>query len=469
MKKLELIVLIICAGLVSCDDFLTQDPYTSMSEDAAISDNITANYALVGIYDRFQSEYLYGRNYLGAPDATTENVILAPNGVQLVAEAQWSMTNATGDAADMWLYGYSAINAANKILSKVDGIVATDEQKQQIKGEALVIRGMVHLDLVRIFAQAYPGSENGLGIPYIKVSSVYEKPARDKISDVYTNIIADLQEGAGLLTQSGKDNAPYRINSWAAKALLAKAHMMKLDYAAAKPILKDIIDNSGYSILENANYVSAWANKYNATAKKEFLFAISNLSTDYLSALSLSYLYVQDGYGNLRASDNLVTLYESTDVRKTAFFLAGTGAMTGSTMVNKYPSREGMLGLSDIPLVRLSDIYLYYAEASAYTGDDVTAITYLDIIRQRADASATASTETGNALKDKIFLERRKELAFEGEYLFDLKRYQKTINSAYNASNVLYKVVPYPSELRAFPIPQGELDANPNMEPNPGY
>ncbi|GHT41738.1 membrane protein [Bacteroidia bacterium] len=470
MKKIGLITLFACAGLISCDDFLTQDPYTAMPEAAAISDNTTANYALVGIYDRFQSELFYGRNYFVAPDASTENIILSPNNSnRYVAEAQWTMTNGNADAADMWQYGYSAINAANKILAKVDGIPATDAQKQQIKGEALAIRGMVHLDLVRMFAQAYPSNESGLGVPYMTKSVVYDKPSRDKISDVYSNAIQDLKDGIDLLTQSGIDNGPYRINNWTAKALLAKAYMMQLDYNSAKPVLKDIIDNGGYEPLTNANYVSAWSKKYNAASKTEFLFAIANNSTDYRATASLAYIYLQSGYGDLRASDNLVSLYDATDVRKTAFFTAGTGTAAGWTMVNKYPFRDGSAGLSDVPMVRISDVYLYYAEASAYTGDEATAITYLDKIRQRADASAAASTETGDALKDKIFLERRKELAFEGEYLFDLKRYQKTINSAYNASNVLYKVVPYPSDLRAFPIPQGELDANKNMEPNPGY
>lgn len=470
MKKILFIILTACISFSSCDDFLTQDPYTTMPESAAISDNTTANYALVGIYDKFQNELFYGRKYLVAPDACTENIILSPtNSNRYIAEAQWSMTASNGDAADIWLYGYSAINAANKILAKVDEIDATEAQKQQIKGEALAIRGMVHLDLVRIFAQAYPGNETGLGIPYMEQSIVYDKPAREDISAVYTKVIRDLTDGADLLTKSGVDNGPYRINSWTAKALLAKAYMMQLDYQKAKPVLKDIIDNSGYSILNNASYVAAWSKRYNAESKTEFLFAIANLPTDYGATTSLGYIYLQSGYGDLRASDNIINLYSDKDVRKTAFFTSGTGTAAGWTMINKYPSRDGSSGLSDVPMIRLSDVYLYYAEACAYTNDEPNAILYLDKIRQRADSEAIASTETGDALKDKIFLERRKELAYEGEYLFDLKRYHKIINSAYNASGQLYKTIPYPSDLRAFPIPQAELDANPNMQPNPGY
>ncbi len=470
MKKILLIILTVCISFTSCDDFLTQDPYTTMPEELAITDNITANYALAGIYDEFQSELIYGRKYLVAPEASTENIILSPsNSNRYIAQAQWSLTAGNGDAADMWLYGYSAINAANKILAKVDVIDATEKQKQQIKGEALAIRGMVHLDLIRIFAQAYPGNENGLGIPYMEESIIYDKPSRDNISTVYTKIIRDLSEGASLLQSSEIDNGPYRINSWTAKALLAKAYMMQLDYTKAKPVLEDIIKNSGYSILTNANYTSAWSKRYNASSKTEFLFAIANLSTDYGATTSLGYIYLQSGYGDLRASANIVALYTDTDVRKAAFFTPGTGTAAGWTMVNKYPSRDGTSGLSDVPMVRLSNVYLYYAEACAYTNDETNAIKYLDLVRQRGDASAAISTETGDALKDKIFLERRKELAYEGEYLFDLKRYHKTINSAYDATGKVYKIITYPSDLLAYPIPQGELDANPNMEPNPGY
>jgi hypothetical protein len=473
MKRTTLYI-VIAAGMTlsSCEKFLTEDPYSSMPEELAITDNTTANYALVGIYDRFQSTYFYGRHFLAAADACTPDVQSSPvNSGRYLGEMEWTMTNANADAADIWNYGYSAINAANKILSKVDGIDATEKQRQQIKGEALAIRGMVHLYLVRFFAQEY-GNANDLGIPYMSESIIYDRPSRNSIGEVYTKVIADLEEASSLLKESGIDRAPYRINVWAAKALLAKAHMMKLDYAAAKPILKDIIDNSKWKLLSNGDYQAAWSKKYNAAANTEFIFAISNLATDYAATGSLGYIYVQAGYGDLRANTSIVRLYGAGDVRGKAFFTAGTGTQTSYTFVNKYPFREGSNGLSDIPMVRLSDVYLYYAEACSQTSEQSIAIEYLDKIRKRADPSAAASTESGTDLLEKILLERRKELAYEGEYLFDLKRYKKVI-AAPNASatnrNVVDGGIPYPSERRAFPIPQAELDANPNIAPNPGY
>lgn len=439
-----------------------------MPDDAAITNNIDANYSLTGIYDRMQHEYFFGRMFLIAPEATTENITLsASNSNRYIAEAQWTMTPATVDVGYMWRYGYWGIAAANKILVKVDDIEATDAQKKQIKGEALAIRGMLHLYLARMYAQDYTTNPESLGIPYLEEPIIYEQPARDKLSTVFTKIIRDLNDGATLLAQSGIDNGPFRINAWAAKALLAKAHMTKLDYNAAKPILKDIIDNSGYSLLSNADYANAWSKRYNAAAKKEFMLAIGNISTDYGATTSLGYIFLQGGYGDLLASDNIYSLYAETDVRRTAFFKANT-SNSAIQMVNKYPSRDGSTGLSDNPIVRLSDVYLLYAEACANTNDEDNAIKYLDEIRQRGDAQATPSTESDQALKDKILLERRKELAFEGEYYHDLKRNKLPINTAYNAQGV-NETIAYPDDKRAFPIPQGEIDANPNMEQNKGY
>jgi hypothetical protein len=468
MKKIILISLIACAAFSSCENFLTQDPYTTMPDDAAITNNVNANYALAGIYDRMQNEFFFGRMFLVAPEATTENLVLsASNSNRYVAEAQWTMTPATSDVASMWLYGYWGVTAANKILEKIDGIDATVQQRQQIKGEALALRGMLHLYLVRMYAHDYTTNPDDLGIPYMEKSIIYEQPARDKLSTTFDKIIRDLSEGADLLTQSGVDNGPFRLNAWAAKALMAKAYMTKLDYDAAKPVLKDIIDNSGYKLLSNADYGSAWSKHYDARAKTEFLFAISNLSTDYGATTSLGYIFLEAGYGDLLASDAIYSLYTTTDVRRDAFFKANT-KNASIQMVDKYPSRDGSSGLSDNPVVRLSDVYLLYAEACANTNEEANAVKYLDEVRQRCDPQAAASTETGQALKDKILLERRKELAFEGEYYHDLKRNKLPIPTAYNAQGT-NKTVGYPDDRRAFPIPQDEIDANPNMEQNRGY
>ena len=470
MKKL--ILILCCMGLLftSCADFLNKSPYVNISAEGAVTDASTTNYSLLGIYNLMQNEYSYGRAAIVLPDAATSNIILsASNSNRYINVAQWTTSISSGEHRDLWYRIYQFINAANRIIAKVDDINATEPQKQQFKAEALTIRALGHFLLVSIFSQAYPGGQNSLGVPYMEISHTFEKPARDDVQTVYTKIIADLTEAINLFNTAGNPsgNAPYRADLWSAKAILGKVYMHQLDYVKAKPVLRDIIDNSGYSILANDKFADAWGKRYDDAAKTEFMLAIANNPSDYGATTSLGYIYIQGGYGDLRASQEIFDLYATSDIRKSAYFKDGTGTAVGSIFVNKYPSRENSTGLSDNPIMRLSDVYLLYAEACAYTGDEAIAITHLDMIIQRADLTAATSTESGTALQDKIFLERRKELAFEGQYLFDLKRYHMAIKSGYRADGQLFTTIPYPSNMRAFPIPDVEMDANPNMVQNP--
>jgi hypothetical protein len=107
------------------------------------------------------------------------------------------------------------------------------------------------------------------------------------------------------------------------------------------------------------------------------------------------------------------------------------------------------------------------AEASLGT-NETDARNYLNAVATRRDASFTGFTSTGAALLEDILTERRKELAFEGHRFHDLNRLKRTINRSadYPASA---RTIPYPFNRRLLPIPQAEMDANPNMVQNPGY
>lgn len=483
-----LLSLIAIISITSCNSFLNTEPYDSLNSETAITNYNSGFYALTGLYNTLQSTSYYGRDFVVFGDAPTDNIIVSPNNSnRFIAQAQWSMTPTNSDVLTFWAKAYQTIFQANMILSAVENIDATAIQKANIKAQALAIRALAHFDLVRYYAQSYSGNSNLLAIPYVTSTDNFLKPNRNTIEEVYTNIIADLQEAItnyNIVSQSSSDKSgmsgeglfttlttPYAINSWAAKGVLAKVYMAQQNYSAASPILEDIIENSGYTILTNENYVAAWDLSYNNAKNVEFIFAIRNTADDYGATTCLGYIYIQSGYGDLRAPDSLIEQYSATDIRRQVLFTAGTGTQTEWTFVNKYAGRDGTLALSDIPVLRLSDIYLLYSEAEANLNNTTTAIEYLDKIRQRADSKATATPTTisKEALLDSIYLERRKELAYEGHYFFDQKRLQTDINGGYRSDNTLYTTIEYPSNLLTMPIPQGEIDANSNIEQNPGY
>ena len=148
----------------------------------------------------------------------------------------------------------------------------------------------------------------------------------------------------------------------------------------------------------------------------------------------------------------------------------------------------------DIMVIRLAEMYLTFAEAAVETGlNKDLALQYINDIRARSGQIA-ATTLT----KELVRRERRVELAFEGLRYLDIKRLDlgpQVLNGPLYGSrrgtmdfsnghvtwvgdgNVVNEVnyikiedrVFNPKRNYLFPIPQAEMDANPNMVQNPGY
>ncbi len=138
---------------------------------------------------------------------------------------------------------------------------------------------------------------------------------------------------------------------------------------------------------------------------------------------------------------------------------------------------------TDVPFLRLGDVYLMYAEAVARGGaggDQGTALGYLNAIRQRAhkDQMGVVQNYPGDIANydlDYILNERGRELHWEGLRRTDLIRFDRYTGSAYlwpyKGSNVSTNRngVAIPDFRKLFPIPAAELTANPNIRQNPGY
>ena len=118
-------------------------------------------------------------------------------------------------------------------------------------------------------------------------------------------------------------------------------------------------------------------------------------------------------------------------------------------------------------MIRLSEVYLNRAEAHARSGNDAGAQADLNLIRQRALATAPDVTLTGSDLLDEILIERRRELCYEGHRLFDITRHKQGVVRVDNTGDTAN--YSYPGNYFIFPIPQPEMDLNPNITQNPGY
>jgi hypothetical protein len=296
------------------------------------------------------------------------------------------------------------------------------------------------------------------------------KPQRNTVQEVYTQIEKDLTDAANLMTQ---DKSSGFFTKWAAKALLARMYQFKGEWDKALTTAEDVINNSGYSLLQLNDVLSFWQNNTDRSDKLEVLFEVVFDATNNIGNSSLPYFYDQNGYGDALASESLYNLYSNTDVRKDLFIVGSPVRGADAKVVNKFPN-TGAADKDEMKVIRMSEIYFIAAEAAYHNNDETTALTYLNDVATERDPGFGGYSSSGQALLDDILLERRKELAFEGHRYWDLARNNLAvarIDLATNYPGNVPLVLETSNFRRILPIPQGELDANPNIreQQNPGY
>lgn len=446
----------------SCSkEFLELDPFQSVDLETAIETIEDYQAAVLGTYSGMQSSNYYGRYFVLVPDVMSDNVKQnsQANRAQLYSDFA---TNATdGIASGMWNTIYNTIARANTVINAESDIPdAVRDDRDQLIGEAYAIRALGHFDLVRMYAQhyGYTDSNNHPGVPVVTVFDKDSRPARNTVAEVYDQVVSDLTQAISLLNQ---DPGSARISETAAKALLARVYLYMGNYSGAASMATEVIESGDYSLLSTDNYVDAWS----SGSSPETIFQIAFNEVDNNGSDALGRMYIVEGYGDYLPAGDLLDLIPEGDVRWGLFKedenLSGE---YGTVRVDKYPNPSVQ---DNTPVIRLSEMYLIRAEARARTNDEAGAIADLDAIRMRALPSAAPTTASGQELIDAILTERRIELMFEGQRLWDLMRTKQDLVRT-NCTNSTCMVT-YPDDRFISPIPQAELDVNDNIEQNPGF
>lgn len=197
---------------------------------------------------------------------------------------------------------------------------------------------------------------------------------------------------------------------------------------------------------------------------------------------------INGGWGGIRTTKAYVNLFANNDTRGNfykdgqdieindlgtftdgyAFIKYKNMTSTGAEGVDGPTKGSGNFVDADIPLLRLADVYLMYAEATLRGGggNAATALSYVNALRTRAGATPLA-TVTVNDILD----ERGRELGWELTRRTDLIRYGKFTTGAYlwpwKGGVKEGKAVAHTRNL--YPIPAKDIIANPNLVQNPGY
>lgn len=432
--------------ITACDNRLNVVPTQSIEQSQALNTEQDVQITLVGTYDGLSDVNLYGGGIQYIGDLMGDNRDVIFGGTYATIDEIWRKTVTTSNTVtrDFWLDGYNAINRTNNVLSALAKVGETN--RGNAEGQARFIRGALYFELVKAFGKSWndgtPTANPGVPLVLTPTTSVTDVDyrARNTVAEVYTQVLDDLTKAESLLpaTQSGGTGF---ATKGAAAAILARVYLQQQNYAAARDAANRVITSGTYTLKDN--FVDVFND---ATNTSEIIFKI--IVTDQDGANDMNTFYassLNQGRGDVRVQTKFRQLYTTGDTRGTFFNTAGQ-----NTFTSKFNDQYG-----DVPVVRLAEMYLVRAEANLRLGTTTGATPLADINLIRARAKAAALTTVDLAT---ILLERRLELAFEGQQLPDIKRTAGTVGTvAYNANNLV------------LPIPQREIDTNKKLVQNPGY
>lgn len=472
MKKIfntALIFSLCSVLLLACSKgFINENPADSIPIDEALANEVSVANALNGAYSQLRSVSLWGRDLPVIGDLQADNTFLeSRNTGRYLAQYDYNILDVDLVAEEIWRDAYTGILRCNQII----GASATGGAVPRLKAQAYAIRALLYFKLVNIYARPYTDNPDGLGVPLVLTYDPARLPARNKVSEVYTQIVSDLK--------TAFEDAPAYVNSirlskYAIEGLLANVYLYMGDNNNARASAIDVITNSGFTLVTQGNYSAYWANSGIQSNKVETMFevdadAVNNNGLDDLGAM------YNNGYQDIYASRQLAQLYSATDIRASLLIAGNTKSGAPAAIVNKYPNAANS-DKDNLKVIRLSEVYLVAAEAS-YPENEPDALKYLNAVVAQRDNTFAGYSSTGAQLLGDIVQERRKELAFEGNRLFDLNRLKLPIVRVQNAGAIpagqddIYLTVPYSDYRRIYPIPLSEMQANPIIakQQNPGY
>jgi hypothetical protein len=502
-------------GLISvgCDKQLEIDPRQSIDAATALTSRQAIDASLTSIYSRLKSARLYGRDLIGFPEALADNGFATNKSGRFRPEVENSQgAHFTGV---IWTSGFAGINQINLTLNAVatvSGISAADIRN--LNGQLYFLRAMFYFEMMKVYAYipgaVIPALDRG-GVPLLPQgiasadSALGFKPGRAPIDEVYAQIVADFTLANGLLPISGAGVGSSIGNKEAAQGLLSRVNLYRKNFSEAKRWSDSCIANAGSRITTTTNHVAQWRveNHQESLFQVRFATATENIGVNESLQTSFTTLLVAGdssklgGFGDLVPTLTLLTdlgitlvggntsttnfasnafiASRSNDVRNLLYEKGNNGRGPAKIETTKYLGKNGFPNLDNVPVIRIAEMYLNRAEAAATVGSPVFSLTAaladLKFLKSRrytdytGSAQETADNALGQpALLEEILRQRRIEFAFEGQRFFDLKRLGRDLIKGPHYSNVSF------TDTRILaPIPQGDVDGNPNLKQNAGY
>lgn len=482
MKKLRYIFFASLIGVASCKkDKLELFPYNQIETSQAFNTEADVTLAVNGMYAGLRTSGSYFVNGIWniMADVLADNLIINQVGRQTLKNyGEWRYTGE--NTSGLFAGGYTINRRANAILENIDKF-PDGVFKNNVKGEALALRALVYFDMSRVFSKTYENATDADStMPYITVTDPTILPAKESVKSFYDKVIADLEMAKTLI---GSSNGIYRLNKNAVSGLLSRVYLYKGDFANCITASNDALGATP-NLPSRADFPKIWTDE----TSNGVLFKVRNTKLDGINSQGVNYYQT---VGGERKSEyvveyNFEQLFVPEDVRTTSYIATSPFLGIQYNHVIKYNGRPGdPAGVLDGKVIRTAEVLLNRAEAYYRSGNPAAALADLLLLKTNRYLPYDPTQATGNgdealagqALLNEIYLQRRLELAFEGDRFWDLKRrnlpVQRDGTKGEKADGTgapyVFSTLAAGDHKFQLPFPVDEGNFNFNFKQNPGY
>lgn len=523
--SLSLITAFSSLALLSCDSSLLETvPNDRLSVDVFWKTENDAKIAVNALYTDLDGTNIV--TWDGVTDIAHTNQNFNVN-----AYVELGTYDATSSAIyNEWVAAYRGIRATNYFLENVDKIPnANATIINQLKGEAKVLRAYQYIKLIGLYG----------AVPLVTTSLTLDEGravTNSTVPQLWDFVDKELNEASTLLPATYGAADKGRVTKGAALGLLARANLYAGRYQKAADAADLVIKSGTYGLYDSYEKLFSYAAENN----KEVLLDKQFIKDTYAHSIfqSLAPYSQKNGGSTFVPTKALVDLYETSDGKKItdagsgynpakpydkrdnrlkySIYLegdvlpsglvfkpqptSGTADAIGSTYIasttgfniKKYINTEdyanpGNSGIN-IVLLRYAEILLSYAEAKIELNQiDASVFSAINLVRNgRSDVKQpSVTTGTQAELRELVRRERTVELAFEGQHLFDIRRwktaekvmpgpvygitYTNAQGQLVTVESVAVNKVFDPARHYLWPIPQKEMNLSPMLKQNPNW
>ncbi|SKB80383.1 Starch-binding associating with outer membrane [Salegentibacter holothuriorum] len=480
-------------------DQLTSENFWRNAEDAR--SGLTAAYSELEARSNFWDGWQEGRSVveyfrsdyaLPGPDAT--------NYSHWMSIYNFNYTNGHIFLDVLWSTNYKGINFANQVIKNVSTMTSdqiSEDEKEQILGEAYFLRAYYHFKLLTLFEQIIIRDD-------VITAASLDKPLATR-PEAWDFLFKDFEIAANKLEFEIQPQDYGRANKGAALGYLGKAYIYKAgdqssstgdEYQKAAEAFSKVVESGQYALVDDFKSLFNGENENS----KESVFELQFKSGDATSwNATRLHSFIGDwsigGWGGILADDRLVNqmkkegkvaenglydnrLYATLYFDDPYFNDESAGRMEGSTWSSLIESTygdpdakddvaffrkwlpeplagNGYIGLN-VTLLRYADVLLMYAEALNETGNTETAVELINKVRTSHGNVPPVDLNTEEAVFSQIVHERVMELTLESTRFFDLRRWGMLDDAMNAAERTGFNA----QEHSYLPIPLSEIQTN---------